>query len=361
MERYRYTHGANNFDEYGQINEGIIDFSSNINPLGMPVAVITAAKDAIELSNIYPDSACRLLTVRLAGFERVSERSLFCAGGASDIIFRAAYAMKPKRILVTAPSFSDYERAGKAAGADIAYYPLKCESFFSITRSMALFIRETLPEMVYICNPNNPTGVLTNIDTIEEIASVCRSMDTILIVDECFLDFVPDSSNYSAKALLNKYKNVMIVKAFTKIFAMPGLRLGYAISENESLLDRMRICGADWPVSTAAQAAGIAAIECSGDYIDKSVQYVQKERERMINEFKLLGLTVYPSSANFILFHCRWDINLHDALYERGFLIRDCKNFSGLTPGYYRTAVLTADKNTRLLEAMKEVKAFWQR
>ena len=361
MERYEYIHGGNIYGENGRADQKLIDFSTNINPLGMPENVISAAKQAIEHAGIYPDSACRRLTHELAKFESVGEKSVLCAGGASDIIFRAVYAVKPKKILVTAPSFADYERAGRAAGAEIIFYPLNKESGFAITQDIVTVIFEVLPDMVFICNPNNPTGILTGIDTIGEIAKACRAINSVLIVDECFLDFVPDSQKYSARELLNKYHNVMVVKAFTKIFAMPGLRLGYAICDNEMLLDRMRFCGADWPVSNVAQAAGLAALTNGRDYIRRSVKYIHLEREHMMDELSRMGFVTYESCANFIFFYCDWDVDLNNTLYNSGILIRDCRNFAGLEPGYYRIAVSTSEKNTQLIKTMRGEKFLWQR
>ena len=205
------------------------------------------------------------------------------------------------------------------------------------------------------------SGILTGIDTIGEIAKACRAINSVLIVDECFLDFVPDSQKYSARELLNKYHNVMVVKAFTKIFAMPGLRLGYAICDNEMLLDRMRFCGADWPVSNVAQAAGLAALTNGRDYIRRSVKYIYLERERMMDELSRMGFVTYESCANFIFFYCDWNVDLNNTLYNSGILIRDCRNFAGLEPGYYRIAVSTSEKNTQLIKTMRGEKFFWQR
>ena len=356
MALYEYVHGGNHFDENGLTDNNIIDFSVNINPLGISSAAVYAAQQAVAYADAYPDFACRRLTAAIAGFEGVRADSILCAGGASDLIFRAVYAIKPKKMLITTPSFSEYERAGKSAGAEILFYSRRKEDDFKISSKIVQAIHEKEPGMVFICNPNNPTGALTNLDTIHEIGTACRRINAVLFIDECFLDFMPDTRLLSGKVLLNEYQNIVVVKAFTKIFAMPGLRLGYAISENESLLDRLRYAGADWAVSNVAQAAGVTALLNCKEYIVKTVQYIRRERERMIRAFSDMGLTVYASSANFIFFHCGWHIDLHDALQKKGFRIRDCRNFKGLEPGYCRVAVLSKDKNTRLIEAMISLK-----
>ena len=349
---YEYVHGGDIYDKYGHPKEGILDFSANISPLGMPPAVIRAAEEAVKHANIYPDSACRQLSGALAAFEGVGENNILCANGASDLIFRIAHAIRPQKVMVTAPSFADYERAGSAAQAKIIHYPLREKDSFAIPHSIVSAIPADSPDVVFICNPNNPTGNVTPIAAVQKIAAACHSINAILVIDECFMDFVADAHKYTAKPLLSGYKNIIILKAFTKMFAMPGLRLGYAICANNELLDRLQYIGPDWAVSNIAQAAGLAALAGGKKYIQKTVQYVQQERERMAIALKQLGLTVYPSEANFILFKCNRDINLRDALLVKGIMIRDCSNYVGLGKGYYRTAVLSREKNTQLLNTM---------
>jgi threonine-phosphate decarboxylase len=174
------------------------------------------------------------------------------------------------------------------------------------------------------------------------------------VVDECFIDFVRESERFTAKKLMKTYQNILVLKAFTKIFSMPGLRLGYVLCSDTSLIDRLRFCGPDWPVSTVAQAAGIAALENGREHIRRTVTYVEKERVRIAEVFADLGFGVFPSFANFILFHSPWQIDLAQELRKNGIIIRDCANMRGLESGYYRTAVLSAEQNSRLIETVRE-------
>jgi len=357
---YEYAHGGNIYDENGHTNENIIDFSANINPLGIPDDVLTAARNSVAYSNIYPDSNCRFLTSKLAEFEDVDKSNILCSNGASDILFRLVYAVKPKKVLVAAPSFADYERAGNASGAEIIYYPSKKENNFNIEHDIINIILSASPDIVFICNPNNPTGNLTDIKMMKKIAAACGFADSILLADECFLDFVNESHKYSAKSLISEHKNIVILKAFTKIFAMPGLRLGYAICGDKNLIDRMRFCGPDWAVSNIAQEAGIAALKNGREYIKKSCDYVKEQREYMISELKRMDLIIYPSHANFIFFHCPQKIDLYGEVRKNDIIIRDCSNFKNLEPGCYRTAVLTEEKNKLLIDALNGVKILWQ-
>ncbi|MCL2035743.1 MAG: aminotransferase class I/II-fold pyridoxal phosphate-dependent enzyme [Oscillospiraceae bacterium] len=357
---YEYTHGGDIYGANGLADKNVLDFSANINPLGIPENALNAAKQSLEQSNIYPDSGCRRLIAALAAYENVEPRHLFCSNGASDIIFRIIAARKPGKILVTAPSFADYERAGGGFGAEVVYFPLHKENGFNIDNRIIGTIQTALPDIVFLCNPNNPTGCLTRYDLLAEIAITCAEINSILVIDECFLDFVPDADRYTAKTLLTTYSNVVVLKALTKTFAMPGLRLGYAICSDKTFIDRLRLCGADWPVSNVAQAAGIAALENGREYVSKSIFYIDAERRRITDALAGMGLAVYPAYANFIFFHCSWDMDLSRELRKKGILIRDCANFAGLEPGYYRIAVLTQEKNTRLIKSLKEVQASWQ-
>ena len=358
MFMYEYTHGGNIYDETGCANENIIDFSANINPLGIPEEAVTAAENSVSQSNKYPDSNCLLLSSKLAEFENADKSNIFCGNGASDILFRLAFAVKPKKILVTAPSFADYERAGRAAGAETIYYMLKEENNFIIEKDIINTIFKYIPDIVFICTPNNPTGNLTDIGLIKEIAAACTAINSILLIDECFLDFVPDPDKYSSKLLSNK--NAVILKAFTKMFAMPGLRLGYAVCGDTELIGRLRSYGPDWAVSNVAQEAGIAALKNGGKYMEDTREYVKKAREYITEGLNNTGMTVYPSYANFVFFNCPYDIDLYSELRKKMIVIRDCANFKGLDRGYYRAAVLTNEKNKMLLEAVKGVIELWR-
>jgi len=352
---YEYTHGGNVYGSGGEIREGLIDFSSSINPLGMPEKAVAAAKSSAAHAVIYPDSASSRLASELETHEGVGAGEVLCAAGASDIIFRAVNARKPKKILVTAPAFADYERAGTAAGAATVRYYLDRQRGFGIEEDITGLIHGSEPDIGFVCNPNNPTGSLTDMEMTVKIAGACRSVGALLVIDECFLDFVSGPDEYSAKSMIGLYPDILIVKSLTKVFAMPGLRVGYCICGDKEFLDRMRFCGPDWPLTNISQAAGIAALESGWDHIEKSREYIDAERGYIISELTRIGLTVYPSRINYIFFHCPWDIDLAGDMCKKGVLIRDCANFHGLARGYYRVAVLTGDKNRLLIAAIGEV------
>jgi len=352
---YQYRHGGDVYDENGVLDGDVLDFSANINPLGMPDGVMASARRSLAHSNIYPDANCRSLTSRLAEFEGIDQGSIICANGASDILFRLVYALKPRKILITAPSFTDYERAGTATGAEIAYYPLKKENGFMIDEKITEAILAASPDIVFIGNPNNPTGALAERILMEKIATACQSVKARMLADECFMDFVGGGQMFSVKPLINKYQNIVLLKSFTKIFAIPGLRLGYAVCGDEEIIEALRFHGPDWAVSNVAIAAGEAALKKAKAFMESTAEYITEERMAMAAGLERMGLTVYPSRANFILFRDEANHDLYGALCKKGFRLRDCANFRGLGLGYFRAAVLTEEKNRRLIQAIAGV------
>ena len=239
-----------------------------------------------------------------------------------------------------APSFSEYEEALDSCGCEVLRYLLKKEDAFCPDEG---FIRQIQPsiDMVFVCNPNNPTGGLVSISYIEEVCRMCEKEGAILVVDESFLEFV--SQAVSARALLKKYESIVILQSFTKIYAMPGLRLGCAFCGKESMVELLQKRLQPWNVSLPAQYAGIAAMQ---------------EKEFLTEQLRLAGLEngveliVYEGAANFLLFYgpeLLWQYCL-----EEGVLLRDCSNFEGLGKGWFRTAVRGHEENGRLIEAVSK-------
>lgn len=208
-------------------------------------------------------------------------------------------------------------------------------------------------DTMYICNPNNPTGGLIGLEKMEKILSRCRQNGTIAVVDECFLNFAVNGEAFSVKPFLSQYSNLLILKAFTKIYAMAGLRLGYALSSNLALLDQMKKALQPWNTSIPAQMAGIAALK-EEDYVLKTQQLIKREKQYVVDAMRAgLAEEIYESASNFIFF--RAETNLYDQLIKRGIMIRDCSNF-GLPKGFYRIGIKTHQQNEMLINSWKEIK-----
>lgn len=342
-----YKHGG---DIYNHVN--CIDFSANINLLGMPVEVKEAIQRSISSCEHYPDVEMRRLKQSLANRENVGISNIICGNGAAELIFSVVMAIKPKKALIMAPGFYEYEQALKFAECELVVYNLQESDDFVLKEKNQNEILHMIDEsfdIVFICNPNNPTGVLTKKIFLEKLALKCQDCNTVLVVDECFLDFVDEKQSYSVSNLIERYNNLFVLKAFTKIFAIPGIRLGYALCSNKELLLKMKSGLQPWNVSVPAQEAGIAA--CSLSEFEKQTRLVvNEERKFLVNVLNKAGFKIYGSSANFIFFKANKDFE--EKMLRNNILVRNCDNYRGLYEGFYRIAVRTHAENIQFQDAL---------
>ncbi len=344
---YYQTKNPHGGDIYGEPVE--LDYSANTNPLGVPPAVIAAAAEALRKADRYPDPYCRALVTALSEAEGVKPEHILCGSGASGLIFSFCAAVKPKKAAALAPTFSEYASAVSLFGGETVLYPLLQERGFLPGEDFLDWLRAERPEAVFLCNPNNPTGRLFPPGLITEVTALCKQIHARLFVDECFLELA--SGGQSLKGLLTDHPGLFLLRAFTKSYGMAGLRLGYCLSADSALLGRMAALTPPWDVSAPAQAAGIAALG-EGDFLRRAVALIERERPRLRASLEAMGLWVCPSDVNYLLF--RGPESLLGDLRKRGIALRDCANFPGLGPGWYRMAVRTEEENDRLLAAMKE-------
>lgn len=354
-----YQHGG---DVYS--NSVDLDYSANINPFGMPQRVKEAAVRSLEESGRYPDSTCGGLRQALAEFHGVEPEMVVCGNGAADLIFGLALAVKPRRALVTAPAFSEYEQALDTVGCRTDYLNLREEQGFALTEEEFSAALETGPDLVFLCNPNNPTGVALTGEMVRSLADLCLERKILLAVDECFCDFLEDGEACSLIPFLRSYPNVFVLKAFTKLYAMAGLRLGYALCSDRALLETVNRVRQPWSVSNVAQAAGLAALK-EKEYVEMSVRRIAAERQWLSGKLREMGLIVYDSRANYIFFRDpweetagrtvpgRWQGRLYEELLLRRILIRSCGNYRGLDRSYYRICVRGREDNRRLAAAVE--------
>ena len=330
-----------------------LDFSANVSPLGLPAGVAAAITNALPTADRYPDPLCRELRAALAGAEGVPADWILCGNGAADLIFRLALAVRPRRALLPAPTFAEYEAALLTVGCAVQRVFLREENEFAVTEE---FVDAVTPEtdIVFLCQPNNPTGQVTPPALVERLVRRCAECGAVLVVDECFLDFLPDRDAWTAKQLLRDAPQLIILKAFTKLYAMAGVRLGYALCGDAALLEKMRGAGQPWAVSSLAQAAGLAALQETA-YAGAVRALIAEQRPRMAAGLRALGLRVMDGQANYLLFRATPDFG--EQLRRRGAVVRSCANYPGLDAAWYRTAVRTAEENTRLLQTMGEILA----
>ena len=270
--------------------------------------------------------------------------------GAADLIFRLALAAKPRTALVTAPTFAEYATALETADCTVKRHFLREENDFAVTKDLLNAVHPGT-NMVFLCQPNNPTGQLAEPALVEELLRRCEAVGAVLAVDECFLDFLPEGEGLSAKHLLKNSKKLIILKAFTKLYGMAGVRLGYCLCSDTELLARMRAAGQPWAVSSLAQAAGIAALD-ETEYVAKVRALIEAQRPVLADGLRALGLRVIEGRANYLLF--RAPEALGEALRRKGAVLRSCGNYPGLDASWYRTAVRTENENRQLLALLAE-------
>lgn len=335
-------------DIYGDVIRH--DFSANINPYGTPPGVLRAVEKTGESLRHYPDPYCRKLVSAIAEFEGVPEKAILCGNGAAELIYSYCAALRPRKALMPAPTFLEYSMALAQVGCRTEYFCLTGENDFRLNGAFLDAMEKVRPDAVFLCNPNNPTGRLIDRGLLRDILDQSRARGVSLFVDECFLDLSEGGRSLSGELAANT--QLIILKAFTKSYGMAGLRLGYCLSGDEGLLEKMAGTVQAWNVSTPAQAAGVAALR-EQEHVQKARRTFAVERPRLKKELEALGFWVCPSEANFLLFHA--PEGLHRKLRRKGIAIRDCSNYPGLSSGWYRIAVRQHEENQILIDTMREV------
>lgn len=345
-----YTHGGDLLTAQSRYGGAVLDFSTNLNPLGMPPQVKQAAAEADGAA--YPDPLCRHLRQAIAAHDGVEEEQVICGNGAADLIFRLAFALKPRKALLTAPTFSEYEGALTCVGCQVERYALDIDRDFDLDEG---FLKAIVPgvELVFLCTPNNPTGRLIDPELLAEAARRCRDVGARLVVDECFLPLAGGGAGLAPR--LTEFSNLFLLRAFTKSYAMAGLRLGYGLSTDLELLETLGRFAQPWSVSAPAQAAGTAAFTRCPQWPEQARALVERERPVLAAGLEGLGCRVVPSQANYLLFQAEHITDLKEKLLQRGILLRSCANYHNLGPDWYRVCVKGGEENRRLLAALKEV------
>lgn len=330
-----------------------LDFSVNINPFGVPRSVKEALHRAIGKCTLYPDMEAQELKEAVGRMLFVPKECLLFGNGASELFMAITHAIKPKKTVIPVPSFYGYEYAATAAESEILYYELKRENDFCVTNGLCESLTEDV-SLLFLANPNNPTGCLLRRETAGTLLRRCLEKGIYVVVDECFIEFCEGRPSLLSE--LAKNDRLLIVRSFTKIFSIPGVRLGYLLCKNRALLTKVAGQLPEWNLSCFAQEAGCA---CAGEkaFLAETESLIRRERAFLTESLKQRGFLVFPSEANFILFYRKEETGgatLYEQLLRQGILIRDCGNFRCLENGFYRIAVKTREENVRLLHALEQ-------
>lgn len=351
------NHGGNIFTvarNLGLRPEDILDFSASINPLGPPPHALEAIRSACDSLVHYPDSDATELRHALASHHGVAPENICAANGSTELIYLLPRLAQGRKALVVAPPFSEYAKALDREGWEFDYFLLHSKEDFTLSLSRLESELQKGYDLLFLCNPANPTGRLLPLSEIEEIVALCSENGAFLALDEAFIDFCEEKS---AKHVVCTAGNGIVLRSMTKFFAIPGLRLGYAIASPD-IIAELAAMREPWSVNTIAQAAGVAALSDTA-YAVQTRQYVTVERERLAAGLREIpSLKPFPSEANYLLVEILSGPDasqLQRLLLEDRILIRSCGNFHGLDERFFRVAVRTAGENESLLCALHRV------
>jgi threonine-phosphate decarboxylase len=334
-------------------DHNIIDFSSNITPLGIPNSVKLIIKKNLDKVQFYPDPKSENVISSLEKYTHLSKSNIIVGNGAIEILYNFCFAFlsKSTKVLIHVPTFQEYETAVKLSNSKISYF-----KSLNLSKNIDSFISQ-IPKngCVFLCNPNNPTGELLSKKELLSIIIVAKKLKTIIFIDECFIELVPESDE-SVISYVKKYDNLFILRSLTKSFGLPGLRIGYACGSQQiiKILQNIKI---PWSVNSLAQDAANVVIK-NKSHLKKSNIIIKKELKYLEDNISTLdGFEYISSSTNFILIKTKYDsTKLQTKLLKNKILIRDCKNFRGLNNHYIRIAVKSHKDNVKLVTALEKIK-----
>ncbi|TCO79500.1 threonine-phosphate decarboxylase CobD [Marinisporobacter balticus] len=350
-------HGGNIYEIAQRLSikkEEIIDFSANINPLGVPKSFKKALVENMDVIENYPDPEYNTLIEDIATYHGLEKEYITVGNGATEVIFSMISNLKPKKSLILAPTFLEYERALLRSGSYVNYYYLKEENNFQVDEQFLEAIDEKL-DLVVICNPNNPTSQLIGREEMTKILECCKKKNINLMIDEAFTDFVDDPNSVSMMPFIKDYDNLYIIKALTKFYALAGLRIGYGITVNVNLLEKIKDHKEPWTINSYAAMAGMVLKD--KDYIKESRAWILSERAYFYDALKKIDkIKVYKPASNYILFQLLNEKkDIREALLQKKILIRSCNNYKNLDPSFYRIAIKNREQNEKFINAFKEV------
>ncbi|NIA19751.1 MAG: threonine-phosphate decarboxylase [Xanthomonadaceae bacterium] len=358
MEKQLPIHGGTVFQtarELGVSVEEILDFSANINPLGMPVRAWEALGKALDQLQHYPEMYADSLVKRIALLGNQPESRILAGNGSTELIYLLVRVLKPKSALIVAPAFTEYQRAVKVYGGKLDFYHTLDENNFVPETDLLIKALEKRPDILFMGNPNNPTGSLLRPEELHPLLDAARQSGTICIIDEAFIDFV--DKPVSVDFLVGEFKNLVVLRSLTKIFSLAGLRCGYLLASSV-LVERLRYHQEPWNVNSLAIAAAKEAL-ADQQFQEDTRCFIARERDFLLQHLERIPfLQTFPSRANYLLMKLDRQYSsrrLSDFLrYKYQILIRLCTDFTGLDDSFIRIAVKNRENNLKLVVAMEE-------
>ncbi len=340
-------HGGNIYDKTIDY-----DFSVNLNPLGCPEAVRTALANSLAHADRYPDPEQREARRLIARAEGVEETQVIGGNGASELISGIVRMLRPKRVLLATPGFTGYRHALFAMpDCRVDTYELKEEKDFLLDEGILDRITSAC-DLLILANPNNPTGRCIDAPLLDRIAERCAETETAFLLDESFLKMTGNGVSLTNR--IDNYDGLYIVSGYTKLFALPGVRIGYAVSQEQNIR-RLAKNLPEWNMSVMAQetACEAARVLAETDFMKQTLATIEAERAFLSNELEKLGVRVFPSDTSFLLLQS--GRALYGPLLEKRILVRGCGDYDGLSERFTRVAVKDHEANIALLEALTEI------
>lgn len=359
MTELNQVHGGNVHyfsRKLGLSIDNILDYSANINPLGYPQIIKTEIEANFDSILNYPDINYHDLTEAISNFFHIPSENILLGNGAVELIYLLLNHLKPKNILIPVPTFSEYGIAAKTVKANINYLYLNEEdnwniSIEKITKQLAN------NQLLFICNPNNPTGNLLTYNEIQQLAKNCAKEKVMLVIDESFMGFLHHEEKYSLRKMAVTSNNIVILSSLTKLLGIPGLRIGFQIS-HANLTKTLKESKDPWNVNCFAEIAARTGLT-DNTFISQTKDLINVEKEFVYSALKNMPtIKPFEPTVNFILVKILKKITaaqLAEKMAARGILIRNCSNFIGLSEQFFRLAIKDREKNIILIETLKSV------
>lgn len=338
---------------YGIPKENIISFSSNVTPLGISPLLRKQLIADIDAVSTYPDRGYTALRRSIAKYCGTDPADLLIGNGATELISLLIQTLRPEKALLIHPTYSEYEREIQIWGGALNSFQLSWEDDFRLHTQQLFDVMDASYDLLILCNPNNPTGTALRRNTLRQILSVCRDRDITVMIDETYVEFTDDIDDITAVPLVSEYENLFVLRGVSKFFSAPGLRLGYGITGNVSLKERILSIKNPWTVHTLAALAG-GSMFTDREYIRKTRDFISYERRRLTERLRRIpSLHVYEPSANFILMRILKEnvtsADIFDAAIRQGLMLRDCSSFPGLGENHIRFCFARPEENDRLI------------
>ena len=344
--------------EYGILRSSILDYSANINPLGISQSLRSTLEASIDSLINYPDPECRDLRYEIGKYLNVPMESIITGNGASEVIFLLLEVLKPRRVIIPSPAFCEYEKAAAACGADIEYFELMEKDEYVLDMDRFLPAISMGCDAIILCNPNNPTSGLISKEDLIRLVRHAADRSVNVILDEAFIELTVGGNNNSIVEALRENANLFIIRAFTKVFAVPGLRLGYVLGDSRTIHE-MWNKKLPWSVNGFACEFG-KFLSISMEYLIETSVWLERELEWFYDKLSSFSsLKPYRPYTNFVLLKILdKDLRvgeLKNKMAEKGILIRDASNFKFLDDRFFRIAVKDRESNTRFLKVLNKV------